>query len=374
MINFIKAFSILAGTIIGVGIFGLPYVAAKSGFFVVFFYFLIMAFLAIFIHFLYGRVTLGDNKLRRFPGYVGEYLGAGWKKITFFTTNFGLMGALLAYLIVGGEFLKLYFSPYFGGSSVVYTLIFFSLGGVLVFFGIKSISKVELFFLFLFVFLLIVFFIKAAPAINLDYFKNIDWKFLTFPYGVVIFSLWGSALIPEVKEIVKGNGRTLNLVIISSIIFSAIVYLFFIITILGVSGPDTSKEALAGFSRTIGGGVIKLGFIFGFITTFTSFITLALTLKKTFWYDFGLSKNSSWFISCFTPLFLFFIGLREFITIIGFVGALMIGLEAIITVFLYRSFLAQKYSQKINPFFYSFVGIFVLGIIFEGFYLLLRST
>ena len=42
MLKYLKALSVFAGTIIGVGIFGLPYVASKVGFFVVVLYFLLI--------------------------------------------------------------------------------------------------------------------------------------------------------------------------------------------------------------------------------------------------------------------------------------------------------------------------------------------
>lgn len=374
MLIFLKAFAVFAGTIIGVGIFGLPYITAKAGFPVVLLYFSLMTPAVIYIHFLYGKVAWHTEKLHRFPGYVNEYLGTRWKNLAFLTATFGLLGALLAYLIVGGEFLRLYFSPYVGGGSTFWTLIFFGAGSLLVFRGIKSISWIELSLLFLFLVLFLVLFLRAIPSMNLGYFQAIDWRFFTFPYGVIIFSLWGLDLVPELKEMLKGNFKTLRRVIISGIIFSALVYLFFIIMIFGVTGPETSKEAFGEFSRVLGGSLVRLGFIFGVITTFTSFIALALTLQKTFWYDFGLPKNLAFIITCFAPLLLFFLGLREFIDIVGLVGAVSIGLGAIILLFLYRKFLEIKFAKKAPFYIYPLIGVFILGIIFEAIYLFLARA
>jgi len=256
---------------------------------------------------------------------------------------------------------------------IFYTPLFFILGTYLVFRGIKSISGVELFLLFVLLVILVIFFIEAFSSIDVDYFKTLNLKFLTLPYGVVLFSLWGSALIPEIKEMLAvsspGNAKVvrsnLRKVILGGIIFAAIIYLFFIFIILGVSGAETSKDAISGLEGVLGKNIIKLGFIFGVITCFTSFITLALTLKKVLWYDFGLPKNFAWFLTCFFPLILFLLGIREFITVIGFTGAIALGIEGIIIVFLYREFLKIKFSRKMNPALYFFSGVFVLGIIFE---------
>ncbi len=368
MLKFLKALSVFAGTIIGVGIFGLPYVASKAGFFIVLLYFLLMAGIAIAIHLMYGKVALGVKGLHRLPGYAEQYLGFLWKKVAFLIIGLGLTGALLAYLIVGGEFLHSFLSPYFGGHSLIYTLLFFTFGAFLIFRGIKSISQIELIFLILFFSILITFFVKAFPFIDTNYLTNIDLKFITLPYGVILFSLWGSALVPEIKEIVGGDSKLLRRVLISGILLAALTYLFFIFAVFGASGVNTSKEAISGLSYILGDNIIKLGFIFGIITCFTSFIALGLTLKKVFWYDFNLSKNLSWFLTCFLPLSLFLIGLREFIDVIGLTGAVAIGCEGILIVFLYKEFLKRKLSQRMSPFLYLLPVIFVLGIFFEVYY------
>jgi len=367
--NFLKALSVFAGTIIGVGIFGLPYVALRAGFWIVFIYFLAMSFIAIIIHLLFGKIVLGTETLYRLPGFVGEYLGPNWKKITLLTIGSGLIGAILAYLIVGGTFLEYFLAPYLGGNNLIYTLLFFAAGAYLIFRDIRHISQVEFSLLAAFFIILIVFFFKTIPFINFENFQKIDLAFFTLPYGVALFALWGSALIPELEEMLgKDSKKLLKQVIISGILLAAITYLFFVFMVLGASGANTSKEAISGLANTLGDGIIRLGFILGVITCFTSFITLGLTLKKILWYDFGLSPKLSWAIACFLPLALFFFGLKEFISVISLTGAIALGFEAIIIVFLYRAFLKKTISQKMNPLLYILSVFFVIGIFFEIFY------
>ena len=367
--KFLKALAVFLGTVIGVGIFGLPFVALRAGFFIVLLYFLFIILITILVFFLYSEIVLNTKGIYRLPGYVGEYLGEKWKKITFLIVAIGLMGALLAYLIIGGQFLSSFLSPYFGGSQTLYTILFFMLGVYFVFRGIKSISGVELLLLFFLLIILILFFVKAFSSIDIDNFKTFDLKYIVFPYGIVLFSLWGSAVIPEIKEMVEGSKKELRKVIITGIIITVIVYLFFIYIVLG-SSSIVSEDAISGLEKTLGSNIIKFGFIFGVITCFTSFITLALTLKKVLWYDFGLNKNLAWFLTCFPSLILFLLGVREFINVISFTGAIALGLEGIIIVFLYKEFLKRRFFKKMNPALYFLAGIFVLGIIFEIVYFL----
>jgi tyrosine-specific transport protein len=106
---FFKAISILLGTIIGVGIFGLPFVAMKAGFLVMVTYLFIISGVIFLIHFLYGEIVLATEEKYRLPGYVEKYLGFKWKNFSFMVIAIGLWGALLAYLIIGGEFLSSFF-------------------------------------------------------------------------------------------------------------------------------------------------------------------------------------------------------------------------------------------------------------------------
>jgi len=366
--SFLSALAVFLGTVIGVGIFALPYIASRAGFPVIFLYFILMGVATFFVHFILGKIALGTAGIHRFPGYVEEYLGQKWEKVALLIIGLGLMGALLSYLIIGGSFLNSFFSPFFGGSEIIYTLIFFGVGSYLIFRGIKSISQIELSLLGIFFIILFLFLIKGLPFIDINNLKSINLNSLVLPYGVILFSLWGTAIIPEVKEMVGGDKKIFKRVVIIGTAIAVLVYLLFVFAILGAGGERTSKEALSGFITEVGNGILRLGFIFGVICCFTSYITLGLTFKKILWYDFGLPPKLSWFITSFLPLGLFLLGLRAFIEIIGLTGALMLGAEGLIIVFLYKTFLKQKFSKEMNPAYYGLAGIFVLGIIFEILY------
>jgi tyrosine-specific transport protein len=356
--NFIKALSVFLGTIIGAGIFGLPYVASKAGFFVVLIYFFIMSFIVISFNLIYSQVILGTKENCRLPGYIGKYLGDKWEKFSFIIVFLGGIGALLAYLIISGEFLS-----YSTGLPVLWsTLLFFFLGSFLVFKGIKSISGIELALLVVLLIILGIFFIKAFPSIDLNKFQTINLEHFILPYGVVLFSLGGASIIPELKEMTKG--KNLKKLIVTGVVLSALIYLFFIYIVLGASSV-VSKDAISGMTQVLGPNIVKLGFIFGIIACFTSFLTLGLTLQKVLWYDLGVPKNISWFLVCFIPLLLFLLGVKSFINVISFTGAVSLAIEGSLMVFLYRSFLKKKLRKNMNPLYYLLIGIFFSGMALE---------
>jgi len=365
--SIIYALSIFVGTIIGVGLFGMPYVGAKSGFFILAMYLIGIGALVIVINSFYGEIASKTKQLHRLPGYAEIYLGQSGKRVAFIVKILSLFGALLAYLIVGGQFL----ANLFGGSVILYTFIFFIIGAFLIWQDQRSVGPVELIMLFIFLIMIIFLFfigLKHIESSNLLTFNS--YNFFT-PYGVILFSLWGASIIPEVKEIVKGNFKKIRKTIIIGIILCIAIYMIFNLLVIGISGTDTTEDAISGLKGNLGDWVLKLGYFFGIITTFTSFIALGLTVKKIFWYDYHLPKSLGWALACFIPLILFIAGLQDFIHVISLTGAIMLGLDGILITLIYlRLKKKEKFKRYPALMYFSSVLIFLLsvGVVLEVFY------
>lgn len=369
----IYAISILSGTIIGVGLFSLPYITSRVGIFVMLGYFLVLGALVIILHLFFGELSLRTPDFKRLPGFAKIYLGKWGQIVAYISTILGLFGALLAYLIIGGQFLESLLSPFLGGSSLFYTFSYFAFGAILIFFGIKAISKIEFWGLILFFIVLVIIFLRSQPFFkmeNLFIAPTLNLNNFFLPYGVILFSLWGASLIPEVEEMLGKRKDLLKKIIPVAILIPILVYIFFIYIILGITGSQTTESALLGLRDFLGDGIVSLGLLFGILTTFTSFIALGLTLKKVFWYDLRIGKNLAWAITCFFPLAIFLVGVKDFIPVISFVGGIMLGINGILILLMYRVF--KKISRF--SFFYFLTSflilIFILGVLYEIFYFL----
>lgn len=358
----------MIGTIIGVGLFSLPYITLRVGFWVMLAYFLILGALVITIHLIFGELALKTPDFKRLPGFAKIYLGNWGKNIAYISTILGLFGAILAYLIVGGEFLTNLFSPIFGGSSILWTFVYFIAGVGLIFFGIKAICKIEFWGLVLFFIILLLLFLRGKYLINTDnlFIVSGGTKFsnLFLPYGPIFFSLWGVTLIPEIEEMLGENKNLIKKIIPFAILIPALVYIFFIYLILGITGNQTTESALSGLKNFLGPGAMNVGLLFGLLTTFTSFLTLGLTLKKTFRYDLKMPKIASWALTCFLPFILFLVGIKNFIPVISFVGGVMLGIDGILILLMYQKIKTKKTWFLIAP----LILIFALGIIYEIIY------
>lgn len=369
--TFIYATSVLSGTIIGVGIFSLPYITTKVGFWVILGYFLVLGILSILIHLFFGELALETPDLKRLPGFARFHLGSWAEKVAFISTIFGLLGATLAYLIVGGEFLAELLSLFFGGGNLLWTLFYFAVGAILIFSEVKTIAKVEFWALVSFFIILILIFFRGQNLIDVQNLfigqRSLDiishWSNLFLPYGPILFSLCGAALIPEIEEMMGENRKLIKTLIPVAILIPIIVYLFFIYLVLGICGSQTTESALVGLRNFLGDGIFPLILFFGVLTNFTSFITVGLTIKKIFWYDLRIEKKISWLITCFVPLILFLAGIKEFIPVISFVGGVMLAIDGILVLLMYKKIKPQR-ALIIYPLFL----ILFLGIIYQIIY------
>ena len=372
--NFFYATAILIGTIVGAGMFGIPYVVAHSGFLIGAIFLLVLFGISLLLHLIYGEVVCRTKEKHRLIGYAEYYLGKWGKVITTFSVLFGLYGALLVYIIISGEFLSTIFSPIFGGSAFVYSLIFFAIGALAIFKGLILIKRLELVMTLLLVVIVLIILFAGIPSIDISNLKTINLKYFFLSYGVIFWALGGGSAIPEIKEILRKDGKKYKKIIILGTVIPAILYFLFMFVVVGITGINTTPEAIDGLANFLGKEVIILGAIFGILAIITSFFTTGLNLKKTLWYDYKINKHLSWFLACSIPLIGFLLGLRQLIPIIGFLGVVLGALNGTAIILIYKK--AKKtgdqepeYNLKLSSIVtYALIGIFVLGLIYQIIY------
>ena len=340
--NFILAVASLIGTIIGAGVFGIPYVMAKSGILFCLFYFLILGATVLLLHLFFGEVVLRTKQKHRLVGYAEKYLGKKAKALAAFATIFGTIGALLVYIILGGHFLKLIFP--LSVSSFQLSLFLWVVLSFFIFLGMKSIAWVQLLMNAGFLGAVLLIFFYSFPKIDMGNFVLADPKYIFLPYGVILFSLVGWNAIPEIETILVKK-KDLKRVILWAIAISLSFYFLFGLFISGLTGQNTTPEAFEGLVSVLGQKIIILGGIFGLFAISTSFLILGNYLKNTLIFDYRFPYLSAFFIATFSPLLLFLSGVREFIWVIAFVGTFIGLIEGTMIVLVYKK--AQKQGDKI---------------------------
>ncbi|MFH1030458.1 MAG: aromatic amino acid transport family protein [bacterium] len=375
-LKMIHGVSLLVGTIVGVGMFGLPYIAAQVGFLPLVIYLCGGAAIVIAIKLVYGAVIIASDGKKRLPGYVRDYFGKKWSMAALINFLFGLYGSQLVYIIIGGNFLHGLLSPIFPISQFAATLIFFIVGSFLIYRGLESVAEVEFFMLIFLILIIFLFFIISIGNIRIVNFSGYNLNKIFLPYGIVFFSLMGVSILPEIKEIFlkgekednysKKGKKDFQKTIIYSVLISLIIYIIFILTVLGVSGKNTSPEAFSGLQSILSNKIIYLGYIFGFLTVFTSYLSVGLTIEKSFIYDYGLKHKNAFVLTCLIPFLLFLTQFNNFLAIIGFLGTITFGIDGCIIFTLYFKIkkMGKLKESVINNFAaYALVIMFLAGII-----------
>ena len=359
MKEIIIGISILMGTIIGGGIFALPYAFFKGGFLLSTILLLIITISICFLHLFYLEIIHQNKKPHRFIGYIQENLGNKFKIIATILLLGSFWASLLIYLILGANFLSHLFQLNFNASL----FLFFSLGSILIYLGLKKISLIQFLGSFFLAGTIIFLFFKAIPKMNpsfISYDINLNNFFL--PYGALLYSLYGRAAIPELSTLISSFKKQ-KFVIILGTILPAILYFLFVLTILATSKnvfPYPEKN----LSKIFGKDIIFLFNFFGFFSVFTSFLIIGSNLKESFFFDFSLPKNLSFFLTVFVPLFFYFLGVKDFIKTIDFCGGVFLAINSILLLLSYL-----KLKQKRYPLFlpYLLIFVFILGVLWQGF-------
>src|SRR3989338_3236564 len=257
------AVAVLIGTIVGAGTFGLPFVFAKAGFTAGVFYLVALTAVVLAVHWAYGEIVLRTNGSHRLVGYAAKYLGPRAKILATVVALVEYYGSLLAYTILGGEFLRIVLGGFFGGSANFWALIFFALGVLAIGWGLKFISGSELFMTLGMVAVIALIVLKGWPQINYLHFSGGSWRQIFLPYGVILFALAGSVAVPEMRQILAGQEKRLKKAIFWGTIIPAVLYFFFVWAVIGISGPATSEDVISGLVPNLGNWIIQIGAIFG---------------------------------------------------------------------------------------------------------------
>ena len=324
----------MIGVIIGAGMFALPYAVARAGIFWGLFHLLFTFCIITLIHIFYSAVIAATPGKHRLPGYARIHLGMGAERLAFFSAFGGFYGALLVYGILGGIFLSRLF-PFFAGGANVFTFLFFAAGALILLWNLQRVGELNFFLTFFLVVAVGILAILLLPHIEFSHFKIVPDKTAWFlPYGIFLFAFAGASAVPDAAEAFhRGyqapNGRFRRVLVLSTVI-PLVVYLVFITSVMGVSGQAVSSDAIFGLEDFLGARAVWIGSLIGFLAVFTSFLALGLDLKNMFRYDAGASSSVAWVGAVAIPPLLFAAGVDDFISVIGLVGAVAIGIDGII--------------------------------------------
>lgn len=329
--------------IIGVGMFSIPFSFVRAGFWLGTLELLVLTGVIAIFHLLYGEIVLKTKELHRLPGYVRIYLGSRAAWLAWFSAIFGILGTLLVYIIVGVIFLKSVFE-YFGvsASESMLAVLLALAGAAVTFFSLKKEAVINGVLTALLIVFIIFLGVYLFPKINPENISGFNLSGAFLPYGVLLFALSGGVIIPDLITLLGRDKRRAHLAIIIGTLIPAVIYFIFALAVVGAVGALTSSEAVAGLRGVAGEQIVLWGSITGLLAVFTSLIVLSKSLQALLVLDFGLPRIFAWLaVSCVAPVF-YFLGFKDFIAVVGAIGAVAVGTDSALIVALHHRLLKKE--------------------------------
>jgi len=122
---------------------------------------------------------------------------------------------------------------------------------------------------------------------------------------------------------------------------------------------------------------LVLSSILGSLCILSIFMVLGIGLMDTFQQDFKRTKNQDWLLVMTVPVLIFLLGVREFVVLIGFLGAIFGGIIGILIVRSYMRMLdhpicVEKHCLELPKWVcWILIALFLGGMVFEATHVLL---
>ncbi len=326
----------MIGALVGVGVFGIPYAFAQSGFIIGLLELIGIGALLIISEFMFAELALQTDGNHRLIGYIGVYLGGFWKDVSTAAVCVSTWGGMIAYMIIGGKFLHWLLGGVFGGTFEWYAMALTLAVGMFVYRGVKMAAHLEVFVMSALIFLFVFVILLCVPQIQVSHLQTFDWKHVFTPYGVMVFALSSIGIVPELKALLGARAKKdLGHIILLGMSIVIVLYALFALAVVGVTGAGTTPVAFDGLIHVFGTPFRIITTLLGSLTVFSIFVMVGIQLMDIIELDFSLPRRVSWSMTMIVPVVCFLFGLQEFIRLIGFIGGVFGGFLGIMIAWAY---------------------------------------
>lgn len=365
--NFMKLAAIVAAATVGDGVFALPYVFYYAGWLVCLAYLVVLGAVVIMAHAVYLATLEKEGEKQRLLGLTKTYLGEGGFWTGFFAIVVGLLLTLVAYLILGTQFIHLALPLV----RLRYAFAaFWVLISIPVFLDDKHVVDLELVGIICTSVIIALIFITALPNVTFAAAPAINMQNLFLPFGAILFALAGWTSIEPAYESRKKSGHFSGVwkALAMGTAFAAILYALFAAGILG-SATQITADTASGLAMWPLWKKELLA-IMGLIAVGTVYLPISREIKNSLEKDLGWNKIESRAVIVLLPPLLIALGLDNFLVVVGLVGGLFLSLQYLLIISVGRRALKLSAVQK---FFLDVVALmFILAAIYSIYAFIVR--
>lgn len=367
--NFIFATSLLANTVIGAGIFSLPFVFSTVGVGAGVIYLFVFTLAYAATHLMYAEAVAAEPEGHDLAYLARKYLGNVFGSVATSIILIELLIVLAVYIILSQSF----FGILFGMPGIYAAIIFWILGTVFIFVDLRWIEWISIVSVCtLLVAVAIVFFASSSHPLFTPSFKPLHWLLFLLPFGPLFFALNGRPAISKVVaawRVARQEKKSFSLTssIIVGTLVPALIYLIFVFGVLRLS-PTPSEDAISGIASALPTWIMILLGVFGIVAIWVPYFMIGANIRDILREDMRLSRIMSAGLVILIPIGFFLSGMSQFISVVGFVGGLFLALEGIFVVTIWRRAFPKSRYRPISYFLYA---LFFLALLYQLMFVLL---
>jgi hypothetical protein len=358
--NNLKSYFVLVSTIIGLGIFTLPYVFWQSG--VYFILWLVFIFFISFIlNLIFGEILLQTDEKHNLPGLAGKYLHPFAKHLVWFFDYFGMLGVFLIYLIALVKLWTLIIplaDPLVVKAIFVLINLYFILKDMRIFVAMESVLTIGILVLSLLIIAILL------PKVDLNKIslalKNTFQPLL--PYGAFLFAFAGTSALPVIVDLIGKDKKSFAKINFLALLTVALLYLFYALIVVGVLDGNVSEESL----QSLAPYFPKFFLIFAvlFVTLNITFVDMAFYLKRGLVYDYNIPSGFANVIMFLSILPLIFFNNESLIELIEIISSVFLGFNLLVLSLIYLNLKEKKYFSFPSILVIVLALIFLVGIFY----------
>lgn len=314
-LTFGEATSIIVGHGVGAGILSIPFLASRNSIFDLVWVLALAYGTNLLLHYIIAELSYNNNGAQFIKCFETE-LFTGRLKTIFTWIAFALLGFSVIVNISG--FLTgaaAVFGSWFGMPRIGGVLLFYLIGGSVVFFGMKLVGlceKVAVVSMLAVIGVLVVGTLRGeTQSFSGDFVSLTNVLAL---YSMIAFALSAVMSVPQVVKGLDGDVKKIR----ASIALGTGINLFLILvitltTLAGVERDISQNGALVDLSEHLGGWVGIIGYIFTLLALATSFWANTLDLRDIVNEQTRWGVRSSWAAATLPSLAIALLGVTSFV-------------------------------------------------------------
>ncbi len=362
--NFLLSVTILAGTILGAGIFSLPYVLGRVGIFLAAAYLLFFGLVYFLVHRFYGEALLTAPPGHNFLYFLRESMSSWASRVSNVIILAEFLLVLTVYLILAPAFGALIF----GAAAWPVLLVFWALGSLFIFLRLNVVGWTEfLGVAALLAFIIVIFGFGSGPvaAAAVVWPPIWNWPLFFLPFGPLLFSLAGRSAMAQVVDKERESERAGKPFSVTRVAFwgtglAVVVYFIFALGVLRLT-PQPTPDTLSGLGGLPPAVLVVLGVI-GLIAVWKSYIVIGLNTKEMLDLDLKWPRSLGAFTVVVAPIVFYLIGFNNFLSVIGLLGSLFLAFDSALVVHIWRRLVP---GSKWRPVSWALYAVFLAAAIFE---------